>query len=209
MSDDSLGTTGAHRRTMILWVALGAIVLGAVGAIIAFALMNGDGGDAAPSASPTPTVTATPAPAADPTETGELDEESAVDAIETALAAPFATVGTSDDLAELLKNVAVDAYAAELEAQWQELISQGWTIDGSPSLVSAEVTDLDAGAGTPTASVTACVDSSEVTISDAAGDQVGDPAATEPRALHLFTLIQGSDDVWRISAHSFPNDPTC
>ncbi|MGM1017106.1 MAG: hypothetical protein ACQEW8_06160 [Actinomycetota bacterium] len=194
---------------MILWVALGAIVLGAVGAIIAFALMNGDGGDAAPSASPTPTVTATPAPAADPTETGELDEESAVDAIETALAAPFATVGTSDDLAELLKNVAVDAYAAELEAQWQELISQGWTIDGSPSLVSAEVTDLDADADTPTASVTACVDSSEVTISDAAGDQIGDPAATEPRALHLFTLIQGSDDVWRISAHGFPNDPTC
>lgn len=80
---------------------------------------------------PTPSVTATPAPAADPTEVGELDETVATDVIVTALAAPISTATTPGDLEALLKNVATDAYAAELEAQWLELNSQGWTVSGS------------------------------------------------------------------------------
>ena len=57
--------------------------------------------------------------------------------------------------------------------------------------------------------MTACIDSSAVSILDAAGAPIGDDSAKMPRALHLFTLVQGADDIWRIANHSFPNDPTC
>jgi len=204
-----MGTPGARNRAAAIWIAVGVVALGVIGAIIAFAMIPNGLPSGAPSGSPTPVVTATPAPAADPTAVGDLDDDAALDVIETALTAPFATVGTAADLQELLKNIAVDAYAEELEAQWQELISQGWTISGTPTLVTAEVTSLDADAQVPHATVTACVDSSEVVISDAAGDRIGDPAAMTPRALHLFALLQGEDGVWRISEHSFPNDPNC
>lgn len=210
MSEDVLGT-GAPKRTIAIWCAIAALVLIVVGTVIAFAVVPGLSGPIRSGAdpSPTPSVTATPAPAATPSSTTTLADDDATDVIEMALAAPFASVGTSADLTELLRNVAVDSYAAELEAQWQELVSQGWTIAGTPTLISTDVTDLDMESDAPTATVTACVDSSAVTISDSAGKPIGDPAAMTPRALHLFSLIQGSDDVWRISAHSFPNDPTC
>lgn len=211
MSEDVLGTAGAQKRTIAIWCAIAALILIVVGTVIAFAVVPGLSGPIRSAADPTPSpsVTATPAPAATPSSTDAFDEADASEVIGLALAAPIATVGTSADLAELLKNVAVDSYAAELEAQWQELVSQGWTLSGAPQVVSTQVTHIDVNAETPTAAVTACVDSSEVVIADAAGNPVGDPAATMPRALHLFDLIQGQDGLWRISAHTFPNDPEC
>lgn len=211
MSGDTLGTPAdAKRRRTALWIAIAAVIIIAGGTIAAFALSSAGGGGSTPgAASPTPTVTATPAPAGPPTEAGELDDDDALATIELALAAPIGSVGTSADLEALLKDVAVDAYAAELEAQWQELISQGWSIEGTPTLVSSEVTSLDSGSDPPTAAISACIDSSAVKMLDADGKQIGDDSATMPRALHLFTLVQGSDDIWRISSHSFPNDPTC
>ena len=204
MSNDVLGTPAARKRSTALWIAIAAVVLAVVGTISAFALTANRDDQAATGSgpSPTPSVTATHAPAAPPTVAGEIDAAEAQLTIQTALAA-------SADLAAVLKDVAVDAYAAEVEAQWQELISQGWSIDGSPTLVSTEVTSLSADAEPPTAEITACVDSSAVTMLDANGDPIGDDSAKTPRALHLFTLIQGTDDIWRISAHGFPNDPTC
>ncbi|WP_217181696.1 hypothetical protein [Streptomyces sp. AC495_CC817] len=213
MSEDVLGTPGAQKRTIAIWVVVATIVLLIVGTIIAFAVVPGlaDNGRGSPQAeaSPTPTVTATPAPAASPRPTAELDDADASDVLETALAVPIATVGTDVDLAELLKNIAVGSYSKELEAQWQELISQGWTMSGTPTIVSSEVTALDTDSSPPTASVTACIDSSDVAMLDSAGAPIGDASAQMPRALHLFTLTQGDDGIWRISSHSFPNDPKC
>lgn len=209
MSGDILATPVAKKRNKALWIGVATFVV--IGAIVVFALVLRGGGQApdAATSTPTPTVTATPAPAAPPTEAGELADDQALATIEAALAAPIASVGTSADLEALLKDVAVDSYAAELEAQWQELLSQGWTIKGAPTLVSSEVTSLDSKSSPPTAEVSACIDSSAVSILDAAGAPIGDESAKTPRALHLFTLVQGSDDIWRIASHSFPNDPTC
>ncbi|WP_314424384.1 hypothetical protein [uncultured Microbacterium sp.] len=226
MSGDVLATPVARRRKA-LWISLAVAAVVALGAITAYGVAASGGGGSAPDAgsgggagsdtsastsptpAPSPTVTATPAPAAPPTVDGELDDDAALVTVETALAAPISTVGTSEDLAVLLKDVAVDAYAAEIEAQWQELVSQGWTITGEPTLVSSDVTAVDAEADPATAEITACIDSSAVAILDANGDRIGDESATMPRALHLFTLVQGDDDIWRIASHSFPNDPTC
>jgi len=223
MSGDVLATPAARRRKA-LWISLAVATVVALGAVTAYAVTTSGGGSTSPDAGgggssgagtsatstpePTPTVTATPAPAAPPVE-GEIDDEEALITVETALAAPISTVGTSEDLAVLLKDVAVDSYAAELEAQWQELVSQGWTITGAPALVSSDVTAVDADADPATAEITACIDSSAVTILDSNGDRIGDDTATMPRALHLFSLVQGEDDIWRIASHSFPNDPTC
>ncbi|MGW8482198.1 hypothetical protein ACWGJP_03625 [Microbacterium sp. NPDC055903] len=198
-------------RGKTLWVALGALIIAVAGVAVAIALGSGGSPSGSESGQPAPTasVTETPAPAADPTEVGELEEDQALDVIQTALAAPIASVGTSADLQELLRDVAADSYAAELEAQWQEYAANGWTVTGTPELISADVTDLDTDASPATAAVTACIDSSAVTIEDAAGEPIGDPSARAERALHLFSLAQGDDGTWRITAHSFPNDPKC
>lgn len=224
MSGDVLATPVARKRRAV-WISLAVAAAVALGAITVYAVTTSGGGGTDPDAgsgggggssesatatpAPTPTVTATPAPAAPPTTDGELDDDAALVTVETALAAPISTMGTSEDLAVLLKDVAVDAYAAEIEAQWQELVSQGWTITGEPALVSSDVTTLNAEADPATAEITACIDSSAVAILDANGDRIGDESATVPRALHLFSLVQGDDDIWRIANHSFPNDPTC
>ncbi|MFK4762369.1 hypothetical protein ACI3KS_15670 [Microbacterium sp. ZW T5_45] len=220
MSGDTFSSPATVRRRA-LWITSAAAALIAIGTAVAIAVaVPSDAGSSsadpsagsptsATPASPTPTVTATPAPAGPATAVGTIDDDEALATIETALAAPISTAGTSADLDALLKDVAVDAYAEELEAQWQELASQGWSITGTPVLVSSSVTSLTADTDPPTAQVTACIDSSAVEMLDAAGAPIGDDSAKTPRALHLFTLVQGSDDIWRIAAHSFPNDPTC
>lgn len=218
MSGDIFSTPATVRRRA-LWITSALAALIAIGVAVAIAVTapsDAGSSSAGPpntssseSPSPTPTVTATPAPAGPATAVGTIDDAEALTTIETALAAPISTAGTSADLAALLKDVAVDAYAAELEAQWQELVSQGWSITGAPVLVSSSVTSLNTDADPATAEVSACIDSSAVELLDAAGAPIGDDSAKMPRALHLFTLVQGSDDIWRISAHSFPNDPTC
>lgn len=198
---------------MALWISIAVVVLITAGAIAAFALSTSDGGNGSTSGAatpaPTPTVTATPAPAGPPTVTGELDADEATVTVEKALAAPIGTAGTSADLEALLADIAVESYAADLEAQWQELISQGWSVEGSPTVLTSEVTTLTSDSDPPTAEITACIDSSAVSVLDADGDPIGDDSAKTPRALHLFTLVQGNDDIWRIADHSFPNDPTC
>ena len=200
---------GSRRRTGALLIGVSAFVLAVAGAVFAVSV-NGWGPASPDDASfAVPTVTASPAPAASPSETGELDEDAVSDVIEIALAAPITSVGTEADLRVLVENIAIDAYAAELESQWIELISQGWTVSGEPAIVSASVTELDTSGAPAKASVTACVDSSAVVISDSSGSPIGDPAAMTPRATHLFGLEQGDDGRWRISFHSFPDDPTC
>jgi hypothetical protein len=217
MSGDNFAMPATARRKAV-WISLAAAILIAIGVTVAFALTtpsdDGTPGADPPStasstASPTPTVTSTPAPAGPTTAVGTIDDDEALVTIETALAAPIGTAGTAADLAAVLKDVAVDSYAAELEAQWQELVSQGWSITGTPVLVSSTVTSMNSDSDPPTAEITACIDSSAVTLLDADGDPIGDDSAKTPRALHLFTLVQGPDDIWRIATHSFPNDPTC
>ena len=215
MSDDvDLGTIGARKRTVTLWVTAAVITAAVIAAVAVYALTAQPHAADAPGAegaepSPTPTVTAIPAPPTGSTAIGELVEADAVTILDAALAAPIAAVGTSTDLDELVKNVAAGSYASELEAQWQEFVSQGWTVKGAPSVITVEVTTLDTDATPAIAEIAACVDASDVSILDAEGDPVGDPAVALPRALHLFTLTQGDDEVWRITAHGFPNDPTC
>lgn len=169
--------------------------------------------DRGSSSSPTPTnpTTAPTLPSGGPTSTapGELAEDEAAVVVDTAITAPLTEADTADALATDLADVAVDGYASELEAQWLELTSQGWSVTGTPTIASTDVTDVDSSADPVTAQVLACIDSSGVAIVDADGEPVGNRSAAMPRALHSFTMIQDADGTWRISDHSFPDNPSC
>lgn len=162
--------------------------------------------------SPTPPDTPSSAPPSDAprtTDAGELDEDSATDVVSVAIDTPLTSADTEEALGDTLVDIAIEGYAAELEAHWLELTSQGWSQTGSPHVESLEIITLDTDSNPVTAQVVACIDSSEVVTVDAVGDPVGDPSAASPRALHHFTMVQGDDGVWRISTHSFPDDPSC
>lgn len=174
-------------------------------------------GTASPSAPTDPTDPATPsAPGsgagsrpAISTAPGELTEEDASALLENALVPPVAEAESVQALDDLMGDAVMDAYAEELEAQWLELSSQGWSVTGAPTISSLEITSLENSSQPATAEVLACIDSSDVTIVDAEGTPVGDPDAVMARAQHRFTMIQAEDGIWRISSRAFPDAPDC
>ena len=165
-----------------------------------------------PSDSPSPTDapgSGAPSGGAITTAPGKLREDEASELITLAVAPVPESVTTDSQLSDALSDVAIDAYAEELEAQWLELSSQGWAMTGSPVVTELEISELDASSDPVTAEISACIDSSDVSMTDADGEPIGDPSATTPRALHLFTMVQADDGSWRVAAHSFPDDPRC
>ena len=168
------------------------------------------GPDPTDSPSPTdPPESGAPSGGAVSTAPGELDEEEASELITLAVAPVPESVTTDSQLSDSLCDVAIDAYAEELEAQWLELSSQGWSMSGEPTVAELDITTLDDTSSPVTAEVSACIDSSDMRMTDADGELIGDQSATMPRALHLFTMVQADDGTWRVAAHSFPDDPRC
>lgn len=199
-----------RRRIVTGWVTAG--VLSVAGLLVLLTVSNA-GQQPSPviaSGAPVPAgITATPAPPAPATPPGELSTDEAADVLKTALSVPIDSVATGQDLSRLVENVAMGSYASELEAQWQELGAQQWSVSGSPEIVDTKVISPTPTDGANTVDVIACLDSSKVIISDLKGDPVGDTGARLIRALHKYTLVQREDGVWRISEHSFPDDPAC
>lgn len=168
------------------------------------------GPDPTDSPSPTdPPASGAPSGGAVSTAPGELDEEEASELITLAVAPVPESVSTDSQLSDSLSDVAIDAYAEELEAQWLELSTQGWSMSGEPTVAELDITTLDDTSTPVTAEVSACIDSSDMRMTDADGELIGDQSATMPRALHLFTMVQADDGTWRVAAHSFPDDPRC
>jgi len=180
------------RRGLLVGVIAVAILLAACAA---FVLAKTTGGE---SKKPVAVVSAAPV-----TEKGELKGEEADDTVEHIVTVPFEPVETSDDLEKRLGKVATGDYLAELEAQWQELTANGWTIEGKPEVVWTKTGKVADGK----AELVACIDSSAVRTIDAKGKPIGE--STAPPARHLFTLEQSKDGAWRIASHSFPDDPAC
>lgn len=195
--NDTVEHTRSRKRVFVGAGIASVVVLGAGAA--ALWLVPGQAED------PTtdPVVVVKPADPAPTTEPGEIEDTSATDVIAHVLAIPIQPVETAEDLDTLMGNVASGGYLRELESQWQELVANGWSVEGTPTVVSAEVTE----ASDSQATVVACVDSSNVRILDAAGVAIG--AASTVRALNVYTLEQSGDGIWRITSHSFPNDPAC
>ncbi len=198
-------TTRANRRAQI-WtlVATASVIVAGAVAVVAIepALTGPPAGSADASSSPAPS----PAPPAPPTEPSALDAGAAEDVIETVLET-VATTAPSSDPSIVLANLAGGGYLAEIDAQYQELAANGWTMRGNPTIESTAVVSMDAAANPVTAVVSACIDSSDVTMLDLAGVPVG--GQSTPRSTHLFGLVQEADGTWKITSHWFPNDPAC
>lgn len=195
--EDMVERTRSRRRALIA-AGVSAAVIAAAGASARWLVP-----DPAAQPQPHPVVVVDPVKPAPSTEPGSIADASARDVVAHVLAVPFQPVETADDLGTLMGNVAADSYLQELESQWQELVANGWSIEGTPKVVSAEVTE----SSDTHATVVACVDSSNVRTLDAAGVVIG--SASDTSARNVFTLEQRSDGVWRITAHSFPDDPAC
>lgn len=160
------------------------------------------GSPAKPSAPATSGGTVTTAP-------GVLAEEEATELITIAIAPQLEQSTTETELTDVLADIAIEGYAEELQAQWLELNSQGWSVTGAPTVATLEITSLEDASDPVTAEVLVCIDSSAVQIVDADGESVGDPDAAMARALHRYTMIQADDGSWRVSSHAFPDDPEC
>lgn len=160
------------------------------------------GSPAKPSAPATSGGTVTTAP-------GVLAEEEATELITIAIAPQLEQATTETALTDVLADIAIEGYAEELQAQWLELNSQGWSVTGAPTVATLEITALDDASDPVTAEVLVCIDSSAVQIVDADGKSVGDPDAAMARALHRYTMIQADDGSWRVSSHAFPDNPEC
>lgn len=190
----------AHSRTrLLIGVGLSALAVAGIATVV---FWPGSDHTAEPPVLE-PVVVVTPAAPAPPTALGTLEDTAATDVIAHVLEISIVHVETADDLGKLMENVAANGYLAELENQWQELVANGWAMDGSPTVVSTEIHEVS----DTSATVTACIDSSNVRTLDADGNAIG--AASGTRALNTFALEQSDDGIWRITSHSFPNDPAC
>lgn len=162
-----------------------------------------------PSASPSATPSSPPAAPAPPVTTqGAIDDDAAEELVDTYVVKAAEVAPDDPRAADQVETVAGDVMIAELEADLLELDSNGWTRTGTPQVVSATVLDQDDDATPPTATVEACIDSSDVHIIDSAGDPLpSDPPSA--RALNVYTLNQQDDGSWILVSRSFPDNPAC
>lgn len=165
---------------------------------------------AAQTPTPTPTGTSSSTGTAAPpvTTQGRIDNDDAEELVGSYVERAATADPDDPHAAEQVAAIAGDGIIAELQADLLELDSNGWTRTGTPRVVSASVTEQDDTVDPPTATVEACIDSSDVRVIDSAGD----PLPTSPasaRALNLYTVSQQDDGSWILVSHSFPNDPAC
>ncbi|WP_018154886.1 IMS domain-containing protein [Demetria terragena] len=146
---------------------------------------------------------AAPTAALPKTKPGPIDRGRATTLVSTVVGQSVAPVPSDRSLQKVFDPVATGDFLAELKARRSELQTNGWTEQGGVEVVSVKVTPRSNGKAT----VTACLDQSEVRVIDANGKRL--PASSVPRAQHIYDLTQRSDKSWRITAHRFPNDPTC
>jgi predicted lipid-binding transport protein (Tim44 family) len=157
----------------------------------------------AASAAPAPAPTFSPAPEA-------ASEDLTEDTADIVLADYFEAMDALqadtdvDSIAPLVTGDALD----EVESQLIEFESRNWSLEGQTRYEDLQVLEADLDAETPTATVSVCVDSSDVILVSADGSPVVDDPADVRRAINLYDLAY-TDGAWRVTSHTFPNDPQC
>jgi hypothetical protein len=213
-----LKNSSTSRRTLRrALIAAGGLILGAAGsAAIVLAVSGGPAADpaagpaAGPSGSPTASGTPTPRPSAPAEAEAPSGDTLEQDTAEIVLAEYFDTVGTlsaPDDL-EVASAVATGAALDEIESRLLEFEVQEWTLRGDTRLEDVTVLESDLDGTPPTATVSVCVDSSDVELLNTDGSAVPKVEGVSRRAINIYTLAF-ADDAWRVLDHTFPDDPTC
>lgn len=157
-------------------------------------------------ADPTDSDTADPTGSA-PSGSGAGDALAAVPAAESAESAGEALIGqwtalSPQDSASLdLSIIAGELVQAEFASLASEYSDHGWTRSGTPMVVWTEVVDETQA----TATVHACIDATNVVVTDAGGNVASEG---QPPTLTIYHLSQDGDR-WVLDSFTFPDDPDC
>ncbi|WP_314649393.1 hypothetical protein [uncultured Microbacterium sp.] len=199
------------RTKWIVGLAAASVLLAGTSlAVVATTSTVGAGaGPGSQSAAASATPNAVP-PVAPPTTAPQATADEVGGAAEQLLASVLPVVttvadGDVDAVLTSLAAVASPAFLSGIEAERAELEDQGWTRTGEVRIDGVETLAYDATAAPSTATVRACLDSSDVVIHDADGNVV--PGGS-PRAWNIYTLEQ-ADGAWKIIRQTFADDPAC
>jgi cytoskeletal protein RodZ len=163
----------------------------------------------APSATPEPSSAAEPGSTAAPAPEA-TDEHLTENTADVVLADYFEAMDAlkpDTDLDGIAAVVTGDALA-EVEAQQLEFESRGWSLTGSTRFEDVSVVEADLESDRPTATVSVCVDSSDVQLMDEDNSPVSTATDESRRAINLYSLAY-TDGAWRVTSHTFPDDPQC
>jgi len=194
-------------------VLIGVGVAIAVAIVVVLVIVFSQGGnDASPSPtasvspSATPSVTPSPVPTPPSTAAPEVVGDDG-----TSLVLPFVVAESAmredPDVPLALEEVATGSALEDLTVSAIEFAENGMIQIGSPVVVSATVTEIDAAATPPTTKILACLDYSGVDIQSPDGESLKADDAPE-RVPTILTLVQ-LEGRWLVSARTFPEEATC
>lgn len=112
------------------------------------------------------------------------------------------------DMSARLAEVAGPDYLSDLESEQLEFVSQGWSRTGSYSVGDVEVLSFSEKGQKDTATVRACIDSSDLTVTRKDGKHITANTDSD-RTWNIFALTRTGDGPWKITSRSMPDDPTC
>jgi hypothetical protein len=111
------------------------------------------------------------------------------------------------DVAAQLGTIASQAILSELEAERLEFETEGWSRSGTYRVDGVEVLDYTESGESASATIRACLDSSEIVVRRSDGSVV-EPGADSQRAWNVYVL-ERTDDAWRFVGRTFTDDPAC
>jgi hypothetical protein len=209
------------RKRLFTTVGIACVVIAAL--VVAFILLEPvsgakpQAGEINAPASAAPTQSGPTGPAAPTGPTGPhgpavpISKKTADTALRSFLASVAAIPAStsSTKVPAQLAGVASGAIVSAIENQQQELTANGWTRHGTPLIASVTVISKNLTASTPTATVSACIDSSSVTTLDSSGKSIraADDKSSQ-RAINIYTLNQRGN-TWVVTAQTFPDDTKC
>lgn len=216
-ADTKAARRSSRRQTAVITASM--LVTVVVVGLAWLAWPTAQGTVASSATSDQPSVTSTPAPSASTTSTpstspsapatpGVLPPAEATTQVADFLAAAAAIAPDSTKTADTLSKVASGAIISEIENDQQELVANGWTQTGAPTVTSLTIVSTDAAATPATTVVEACVDSTSVVTLDSDGKPLAATPDQANRALNIFTLQQDGSS-WRVIARTFPDNTTC
>lgn len=208
------------KKSKWLWVFIGIIAILAVGLTV-YLTQNRSGStpDGDPSVSNSPSDPANPADPPDPADPAEeepsplptpadLDTtsvDSSVPAEEAAetLVDQLTTVLPQDGvIGDDLQAIADEALADQLQALAYEYADYGWEAIGQVKVLSVDVVETDS----ESYQVLACLDSSELKVTDQGGHQVNSEDSTP--TMNLFTMEE-REGHWVLTDQTFPEELNC
>lgn len=113
----------------------------------------------------------------------------------------------SPETEEKIYSVATGVAADDFLATAYEYQSKGWQVQGKPVFVGEPKVSPTTYNGQEAKLLEVCVDSSQVTVTDAAGNNMlSETAPTRSRTIYTLTTSEGD---WKIAAQDFPANPDC